>query len=80
VLGGRSLDKAQVIAILLMVYFTNFLFANRFSDNLQQMIREMRALFGDNMWDNILVGVSKWSYSEKAVEERNRICSFTPGK
>ena len=42
--------------------------ADRFSDSLQQMIREMRALFGDNMWDNLIVGVNKWSYSESAVQ------------
>ena len=32
--------------------------ADRFSDSLQQMIREMRALFGDNMWHNLIVGVN----------------------
>ena len=53
---------------------------DRFSDNLQQMIREMRALFGDNMWDNMLIGVSKWSYSASEVEQRNKTCIFTPTK
>ena len=53
---------------------------DRFSDSLQQMIREMRALFGDNMWDNPLVGVNKWSFTEHEVQKRNETCFFTPGK
>jgi hypothetical protein len=53
--------------------------ADRFSDSLQQMIREMRALFGENMWDNLIVGVNKWSFSESAVQERNKTCVYTPG-
>ena len=44
------------------------------------MIQEMGALFGDKVWDNLMVGVNKWSFSEKAVEERNNICIDTPGK
>jgi hypothetical protein len=43
---------------------------DRFSDSLEQMIREMRALFGDNMWDNIMVGVSKWPYSQADIDVR----------
>ena len=50
----------------------------RFSDNLQQMIREMRALFGEQMWDNLIVGVNKWSFSASNVAERNKTCVFTP--
>jgi hypothetical protein len=43
------------------------------------MIREMRALFGDNMWDNLLVGVNKWSFAEYEVQKRNNTCIATPG-
>ncbi len=43
---------------------------DRFSDSLEQMIREMRALFGDKMWDNLMVGVSKWPYSQDVIDVR----------
>ena len=42
------------------------------------MLREMRALFGESMWDNILVGISKWSFKQSAIDERNATCIFTP--
>jgi hypothetical protein len=38
----------------------------------------MRALFGDSMWDNILVGISKWSFEQSAIDQRNKTCIFTP--
>jgi len=44
--------------------------ADRFSESLQQMIREMRALFGDDMWDNLIVGVNKWPYSQADIDVR----------
>ena len=39
---------------------------------MQQMLREMKALFGDDMWNHVVIGVSFWSYSAAAVEARNR--------
>ena len=42
------------------------------------MLREMRALFGDNMWKNMMVGVSKWSFEQSEVDKRNKTCIFTP--
>jgi len=40
----------------------------------------MRALFGDNMWDNLIVGVNKWSFAESEVQQRNETCIYSPGK
>ena len=44
----------------------------RLDASLQQMMREMEALFGDEMWDHVVVGVSFWSYDLDDVEERNK--------
>ena len=44
----------------------------RLDASLQQMLREMEALFGDEMWDHVVVGVSFWSYDLDDVEERNK--------
>ena len=53
---------------------------DQLSDGLEQLLREMRSLFGDQMWDNILVGVSKWSYEQCAIDHRNKTCIFTPSQ
>ena len=39
---------------------------------MQQMLREMKALFGDDMWNHVVIGVSFWSYSAEDVDDRNR--------
>ncbi len=44
----------------------------RLDSTLQQMLREMEALFGEEMWNYIVVGVSFWSFDEDVVEDRNR--------
>ena len=44
----------------------------RLDASLQQMLREMVALFGDEMWNHIVVGVSFWSFDVDDVEDRNK--------
>jgi hypothetical protein len=44
----------------------------RLDASLQQMLREMEALFGEDMWNHVVVGVSFWSFAEDIVEDRNR--------
>ena len=43
----------------------------RFNNALQQMIREMIALFGETFWKNAIIGVSHWSYSPENIAKRN---------
>jgi len=43
----------------------------RFDASLQQMIREMQALFGEDFWRNTIIGVSHWPYAASDVAERN---------
>jgi hypothetical protein len=43
----------------------------RLDASLQQMLREMEALFGEDMWNHVVVGVSFWSFDEDIVEDRN---------
>jgi len=43
----------------------------RFDAALQQMIREMQALFGEDLWENTIIGVSHWAYDANSVNERN---------
>merc|ERR1719495_1920265 len=42
----------------------------RFNSALQQMIREMEALFGETFWDNAIIGVSFWAYDRASVAKR----------
>jgi len=44
----------------------------RFDASLQQMLREMEALFGEEMWDHVVIGVSFWSFDQDIVEDRNK--------
>ena len=44
--------------------------------SLQQMLREMVALFGEDMWKHVVIGVSFWSFSEKDVIDRNTYALF----
>ena len=44
----------------------------RLDASVQQMLREMEALFGEDMWNHVVVGVSFWSFDEDDVEDRNR--------
>merc|ERR1711962_1827428 len=42
----------------------------RFNSALQQMLREMEALFGRMFWNNVIIGVSFWPYDEASVARR----------
>ncbi len=44
----------------------------RLDASLQQMLREMEALFGEDMWNHVVIGVSFWSFDEDDVQDRNR--------
>jgi hypothetical protein len=45
----------------------------RLDASVQQMLREMEALFGEDMWNHVVIGVSFWSFDEDYVEDRNRL-------
>ena len=42
----------------------------RFNTALQQMLREMQALFGELFWNNAIIGVSFWAYVAASVSKR----------
>ncbi len=42
---------------------------------MQQMLREMKELFGDDLWNHVVIGVSFWSFSATAADARNRLIS-----
>ena len=44
----------------------------RLDASLQQMLREMEALFGEEMWDHVVVGVTFWSFHPNVVQARNK--------
>ena len=50
----------------------------RFSSGLQAMIKQMTAIFGASWWDFLIIGVSKWSYSQAMVDLRKENCEFYP--
>jgi len=52
----------------------------RFGEPLYDMLRQMTTIFGDSWWDFMIVGVSKWSYSQGAIDSRNQTCTNYPDK
>jgi len=69
---NQNVVSANVILLLLKGTET------RLGGELQQMIREMRALFGEQMWDNLVIGVSFWTYKAADVNYRNITCQYSP--
>ena len=43
----------------------------RFDASMQQMIREMQALFGEDFWLHTVIGVSHWAFDANSVAQRN---------
>ena len=43
----------------------------RLDSSLQQMLREMQALFGESFWQHSIIGVSHRKYDMGAIMERN---------
>ena len=46
----------------------------RFTSGLQNMLRQMSSLFGEAWWDYMVIGVSKWKYSQEAIDDRQEAC------
>ena len=44
----------------------------RLDSSLQQMLREMVALFGAEMWNHVVIGVSFWPFDQYNVDKRNQ--------
>ena len=44
----------------------------RLDSALQQMLREMVALFGAEMWNHVVIGVSFWPFDQYNVDKRNQ--------
>ena len=45
-----------------------------FEDGLYDMLAQMTAIFGDDWWDYIMVGVSKWHFDSSSVNKRTSDC------
>jgi hypothetical protein len=48
---------------------TNTMTSTTLETSLQQMLREMEALFRKKMWNHIVLGVSFWSFYRDVIEE-----------
>lgn len=43
----------------------------RSTAGLQTMLKRMTVMFGQDWWDYVVIGVSKWSFSQEAIDERS---------
>ena len=41
---------------------------------MNDMLSMMSALFGAKFWDYLVIGVTKWSFSQSAIDERQGAC------
>ena len=48
---------------------------NRFGEGLVNMVREMTQLFGEDMWNYAVIGVSFWAYDQDSIDDRIETCS-----
>jgi len=69
---NKEVGSANLILLLIKGTET------RLGGELQQMIREMRALFGEKMWNNLVIGVSFWSFKTDLVNYRESTCKWSP--
>lgn len=44
---------------------------DRFDASLQQMLRQMQSLFGEDFWKHVVLGVSFWAYDIQSINRRN---------
>merc|ERR1712179_343770 len=50
----------------------------RWTDGLTEMLGQLEALFGRKMWNNTIVEMSKFSFAEDKIKERNDTCNSNP--
>ena len=46
----------------------------RFTSGLQNMLRQMSAIFGQSWWDYMMIGVTKWPYDQDSIDDRQQDC------
>ena len=44
----------------------------RFGEGLVNMVTQLTMLFGEDLWQHVIIGVSFWHYDQKSIEERNK--------
>lgn len=44
----------------------------RFGEGLVNMVTQLTMLFGEEVWQHAIIGVSFWHYDQKSIEERNK--------
>ena len=44
----------------------------RVDPNIHKMLTKLEAVFGKEMWNHVILGVSFWSYKDSAIMERTR--------
>ena len=44
----------------------------RFDSLLQQMLRDLQIMFGENVWNHVMIGFTHWPYDSKSAKRRNK--------
>lgn len=51
---------------------------DRFGDGLVQMVKQLTMLFGEGMWDHVIIGVTFWAYDQDSINDREQMCTDYP--
>ena len=70
-----SLLVSSLCSLMFFLVQSQLIKIFRLDASLQQMLREMKALFGEDLWKHVVIGVSFWSFSEATVQVQNKACS-----
>ena len=66
----NELESANVIVLVIEGSIP------RFSTGLYDMLKQMSSIYGENWWNFMMVGVSKWRYDQESIDERQEICDY----
>jgi len=89
--GDSDLQDSLLIEEMMDVLQNNLTYTNsilllldgqktRFDESLLTMLKQMSALFGDQWWQFMTIGVSFWSYDQDEIDDRNNTCVIYPHK
>jgi len=52
--------------------------APRFTGGIVNMLKQMTAIFSEDWWNFMMIGITKWSFSQAEMDKRNQSCTEHP--
>jgi len=65
-------DVVKTADVILLTISADFA---RFDESLTSMLTQLEMAFGEKMWDNTMIEISKFSYDQHDIDDRNELCN-----